>query len=225
MKRILFLALFSLSSFATTPISEGECIARPSSKKYVDFDSSTSYPKKYQFTCDFDCKANDEVSKVTAFHEVIVSSLTAEARDVVCFGVKIKKVMWGYDFDRVDKFFSYEPGLVEISQWGRREGILLDHENSKYLMDKLIKDLNLVASSYRSASRSEAPSANEFKIAVDLLDSLLQEIPEDTSGLDELISKIELAELQFHTGENLVLRVLSSSAKWRVQFFNNKVSR
>lgn len=216
MNKLLITFLFSLSCLASSNLSEGECIARPSSKKYIDFDSSSNYPKKYRFTCDFDCKANDEVSEVTALHEVTVSSINAEAKSVVCFGVKVKRVSWGYDFDKVEKFFSYEPGLYEISSWSKDNEISLDHRNSKHLMDKLIKDLGIIVSSYRVASLSEAPSAYEFKVAVDIIDSLLLDLPYNTLKLDELISKLGSADLREHSGENLVLRVLSSSAKWRL---------
>ncbi len=215
MKKILIILFFSLSVFGSDNLSEGECIALPSSKRYIDFDSSVTYPKTYNFTCDFECRGVDNTVSITSLHHVEVSSLDAEARDVVCYGVKVKRVSWGYDFDRVSKFFAYEAGLIEISQWARDEYISLDHENSKYLMDKLVRDLEIILPSYKMASQSGAVGSKEFGVAVSIIESLLEDLPSNTEGLDQLMIQLESVDLSSHNGLNLVLRVLSSSAKWR----------
>lgn len=219
MKSSIFILslLISLYIHAGDTLLEGECIADPGSKKYINFNPSMNYPKSYEFTCNFTCANSQQEETVTALHRVVIRSLEGEARDVVCFGVKVKKVSWGYDFDRVDKFFSYEAGLLEITNWAKDEYISLDHENSKYLMDKLIKDLKIILPSYRMASLSGAESSKEFAVAADIIESLLTQLPGKTAELDELVKKIPTAELNKHTGLNLVLRILSSSAKWRLQ--------
>ncbi|PIK15033.1 hypothetical protein [Halobacteriovorax sp. JY17] len=219
MKSILFfLFIFSLSSFGSNILKEGECVALPGTKKYVDFDSSTNYPKTYQFTCEFECLSGSEVSKVEALHRVVVKSLLDEARNVVCYGVRVKKVSWGYDFDRVEKFFLYEAGLLEITSWGRDEGIDLNHSSSNYLMDKLVKTLNEILPSFKIASQSNVESARVFGEAVEIMEDLLNELPNKTERLDQLLLKVKSTDLSSHTGLNLVLRILSSSAKWRLNY-------
>lgn len=219
MKKTLLIALLTLSSFGADEIGEGECVALPSTKKYISLDTSSNYPKKYQFTCDFECRSSDEVAKITALHEVVVSSLVEEAKNVVCYGVKVKRSNWGYDFDSVSKFFSYAAGFGELSEWARSESISVDHENSKYLMDKLIKDLNTILPSYRIASNSGGVGSSVFGDAVEIIELLLFDLPRETERLDQLVLEIGSTDLSSHSGLNLVLRVLSSSAKWRLGAF------
>lgn len=215
---LLFLCIFSLSSFGSEGLGEGECISLPASKRYVDFNSSTTYPKMYKFTCDFQCSSNGEVTTVNALHEVEVRNLSGEARDVVCHGVKVKRVSWGYDFDRADTFFIYEAGLSELTSFGMNEGVSLDHQNSNLLMSKLVNDLEQILVGYRVASRSNVASAKPFGVAADLIESLLEGLPGETQELDQILMEGLEVDTREHTGLNLVLRALSSSAGWRLNY-------
>ena len=215
---LIFRYVFSSMSFGADSLGEGECISLPTSKRYVDFNSSTTYPKSYTFTCDIQCKARGEVSTIKALHEVVVRNVSGEAKDVVCHGVRVKRVSWGYDFDRVDKFFIYEAGLSKLTLWGKSQDISLDHENSSLLMSKLLKDLMQVLSGYRVASQSNVSSARPFGVAADLIELLLTELPRNTQRVDQLILEGLSTDIDEHTGRNLVLRVLSSSAKWRLNY-------
>ncbi|WP_417335992.1 hypothetical protein [Halobacteriovorax marinus] len=214
---IKFVLAFIVSMGIThAELLEAQCEAIPSSKRYIDFPSQTNYPKMYKFTCDFRCIEGSKQYELSALHQVEVHSLTSEARDVVCYGVKVKRVSWGYDFDRVEPFFVYAAGLESLSDWAKSLGVSPDHSSSAPLMNKLVKDLEVILPSYQMAGNTGTDSSRAFAQAAQMIEKLLNQLPASTEYLDELVSLIPKRDISSHNGLNLVLRTLQSSAAWRV---------
>lgn len=59
----------------------------------------------------------DSKRYISTISKVTVTSMDDDALSIVCQGVKVKKVSWGYDFDKVEPFYAYQSNFLEIKRW------------------------------------------------------------------------------------------------------------
>ena len=212
--------LFSTMTFAAKipDLKTNYCRPILDSKRYLTNNFEMKYPKKVKFECNYECLANNQVSTITATSEVTVTSMDDDASSVVCQGVRVKKVSWGYDFDGADIFFAYDTNLLEIKRFAF-ENIKLNNNSPEVLarLNKLKLDLNQVAAAYIQAGASSG--AQGFKDAGKILFEIAEQLPQKTTLLDNAIKQIIIKKgvIGFDAkAESLVDRVILSSAAWKI---------
>ncbi len=226
MKTTLFFItfIFSLHSFALAP---GMCETDPGSKKYLNFPQGISFPKLFVFTCDYECAdRNGEISKVTATTTVKVGqenprallhitnkNMEAEAKQVVCEGVKVKKVPWGWEFDKVIPIYSKSSNTSKLKLWAS-ENINSNNPREIGLLRELKEKLSQSAKSFLMAGGGQAQFLY-FKEAGALLTQIHTALPNDTSFLDSTIHECKQGNYQGMTKLGLVCGQLNLLDKWR----------
>lgn len=188
------------------------------SKKYLTNNFEMSYPKKVKFECTYECMTNNRVTNVNAISEVTVTSMDDDASSVVCQGVRVKKVSWGYDFDGVDLFYAYDGKMTELKRFAF-ENVVMKNSAPEEVerLTKLKADLNQVAAAYIQAGASSG--AVGFRDAGKILSDIASQLPQKTILLDNAIKQLIIKKgvIGFDVkAESLVDRVILSSAYWRV---------
>lgn len=191
------------------------------SKKYLTSDFHSNYPRKVTYECSYICKANGKTETITAISNVTVHSMDEDARDVVCQGVMVKKVSWGYDFDKVEPFYAYMTSLSEIKRFAFQNISLNPKINPVEAanLEKLKKDLYQVSASFIMAGVNGGASTAYFTEAGKKLSAIADQLPQKTTLLDEAIKQIIVNRgpgRMEATSESLVNRMLSSAASWRI---------
>lgn len=217
MKEIIFRSVFlglilSLNSNAAEPLKDNYCVPKVDSKRYLSGDFSTKYPKTVKFECTYECQADGRIDHITGVTSVTVNNVTDDARLVVCQGVLVRKVPWGYDFDKVEPFYAYSTDIKEIKRWAFAN-VKRTNKHETELLNKLKKDLHAVATSYRQTNVST------FAEAANVLISIADELPFKTKTLDKYIEVIVNRNGKTGydgTSEGLILMNLSALAKWRI---------
>lgn len=207
----LFLVL-STSTFAGETLKDNFCVPRVDSKRYIQNDFHAAYPKTVKFECTYECMANGRVELVTGPMTVQVTSIDSDARDVVCQGVKVKKVSWGYDFDGVEPFYAYLTGIKQIKAFAFNN-VNRNNKIEKQLLEDLKMSLNKVISAY---IMTRVPHFTEAALT---LDQIAKELPASTKTLDKYIDMVvkQNGKVAFDsTAQSLVLMNVSSNAAWRV---------
>lgn len=207
----LFVVL-STSSFAAEALKDNFCIPRVDSKRYIQNDFHAAYPKTVKFECTYECMANGRVEIITGKSTVQVTSMDSDALDVVCQGVKVKKVSWGYDFDRIVPFYAYATDIKPIKKFAF-ENVNRNNKTEKQLLQELKLNTNKVVAAYII---TRVP---HFVEAAHILDQIAKELPESTKTLDKYMGILvkQNGQAQFDsTAQSLVLMNVSSGASWRV---------
>lgn len=207
----LFLVL-STSAFAGETLKDNFCLPRVDSKRYIQNDFHAAYPKTVKFECTYECMANGRVELVTGPMTVQVTSMDSDAKDVVCQGVKVKKVSWGYDFDGVEAFYAYQTGIKQIKAFAFAN-VNRNNKIEKQLLEDLKMNLNKVIAAY---IMTRVPHFTEAAL---ILDSIAKELPASTKTLDKYTDIVvkQNGKIAFDsTAESLVLMNVSSNAAWRV---------
>ncbi len=206
------LLLSSLSSYAAVEIPENSCLAEVGSKRYIQNDFNASYPRKVSFDCIYACKKNGKIEKIIATSKVNVSSIEDDATQVVCQGIIVKKVSWGWDFDKVAPFYAFDTSMPELKRWAFEK---LPQNNStevQYLIN-LKSKLKEVSAAYVN---TKIPT---FLEAAKILENIGNDLPEKTKLLDRQIAALVKArgkvELSLET-KDLVLTQIRVLASWRI---------
>ncbi len=226
MKTIILLIsyLYSYNSFALEP---GMCETDPGSKKYISFPQGVSFPKLFVFSCDYECAdGNGKVSKITGTTTVKVGqenprsllhisnqNMEAEAKQVVCEGVKVKKVPWGWEFDMAIPIYSKSSNTPELKLWAS-ENIDSNNPREISLLRELKEKLSQSASTFLMAGGGQSQFLY-FKEAGALLTQIYSVLPEDTSFLDSAINECKKGDHHAMTKLGLVCGQLNLLAKWR----------
>lgn len=222
---IMFLSLSITSVFAQSrkDVLPGNNFCSPiiDSKKYLTSDFSTKYPRKVRFECTYQCKANGKMETIVAVSNVTVNSMDDDATNVVCQGVMVKKVSWGYDFDKVEPFYAYMTSLSEIKGWAFDNISLNPKVNSMEVanLEKLKKDLYQVSGAFIMAGMNGGAATAYFMEAGKRLSAIGDQLPGKTTLLDEAIKQIIVnkgAGKLEATSDSLVYRMLLSAAAWRI---------
>ncbi len=211
--KLLLLSLVSVHMLFSSAIAldYGFCRPDPTSKKYLEVDFQAAYPKEISFECDYECGTKTKEVMIKGKSKVRVSSLADEAQKIVCQGVIVKKARWGYEFERIESFYSHQTDIAEIKQWARNS-IQRDHPYEQKLLGDLKKSLLSVARAYKSASQGDFLY---FGKAAKVLFDIAQELPEQSGMLDRLVFQIKNKELKENSANKLVIAVLKAQAKWR----------
>jgi hypothetical protein len=214
MKKLLYCLLICSSSLlhAHEKPKDNFCIPRHESKRYLTSDFSSAYPRTVKFECTYECQSNGRIDLVTGPMSVTVSSIEQDARDVVCQGVKIKKVPWGYDFDGVEAFYAYETSIKEVKAFAFAH-INRNNAKERELLTNLRASLLKVAGSYQTTG------VQAFMDAAKILTEIGQELPGSTKLLDKysalILSRNGVVKLEA-SSESLILSSLSALAAWRM---------
>lgn len=204
------LIILLLLSFQILALEYGECVANPSSKKYIDADFHTPFPKTISFSCVYECLGNVS-QKITAKSSITVRSMDEEALNLVCQGVVVKKSKWGYEFDHVQNFFVYDTNLIEINKFGKSEGIAVDTQSSLILNEKMAQTLMTISNAYKIAGQN-----SEAFLEASLV---LEQMSTDFSLIDSYIEILRGQEFKVSAefnAQNLVFNVLLTSARHRI---------
>ncbi|MBY0415178.1 MAG: hypothetical protein K2Q18_13490 [Bdellovibrionales bacterium] len=220
-----FLGLFLLLSsqaFAAngdvTPQTE-QCSAVMDSKVYLSSDFH-GYPRNVKFECTYICNKNGKLDKLTGISEMTVSTMEDDALSPVCQGVTLKKVPWGYDFDKIIPFYAPDTKILELKRWAF-QNISFNSKTSAYEKEKLIKlktDLYTISSSFIMAGMNGGTSSY-FKEAGIKISEIADQLPEKTTLLDEEIQQIIVNKginPPGGTAESLIFMMIKNSAEWRI---------
>jgi hypothetical protein len=216
MRKLIITLLISSTSLAS---NLNKCTPLPESKRYIDYDFTSSFPKTATFSCDYLCTSLSGTEKIKAIRQVQLVDQDSEGTQLVCQGVVAKRSRWGYELDRIDSFFAHNTSMVEIKNWAYESGISLDDTGSEELMKKLIETSASVAQSYLIAGNSGSSYAGEFKKAALILLDISNELPSNTTTLDKYMAFINDGgdSNRLSYGEGLVLSLLRTYAAWRIE--------
>ena len=214
------ITFLSLHLFARA-LSLGECTADPSSKRYLNDVFYDQYPKTFVFKCSYDCLSSAGIEKITAISSTVSYNLRDDARKVVCEGVKVKEIPYGFEFDKVIPFFSHQTRTKEIKEWASRN-IPVFTDSSRKLLNHFYQQIDKVAKSYIIAGRASI----FFKDAGETLSLIVNErhekvlLNEYLMLLDKKLKKGPLGhEL---TSENLILKSIYAHGRWMLPNYIEK---
>lgn len=215
---LLIFSAWTVAAPKSPDLKNNFCRPIVDSKRYLTNNFEMKYPKKVKFECTYECMVNNRISNVNAVSEVTVTSMADDASSVVCQGVRVKKVSWGYDFDGVDLFYAYDGSMNELKQFAF-DNIVIKNSSPEEVerLTKLKADLNQVAAAYVQAGVSSG--AQGFKDAGKILSDIASQLPQKTTLLDSAIKQLIIKKgvIPYDAkAETLVDRVILSSARWRV---------
>lgn len=213
----------SVSAFANNKDvapGENECSPEIDSKTYLSTDFSLVYPRKARFECKYKCRSKGKIEVIAAVSEMTVSSMDDDAKSVVCQGVEVKKVTWGYDFDKIVPFYAFSTNMKEIKRWAFQNINQNPKNNSREreLLAKLKIDINQIAGSFIMAGINGGVAAAPFKEAGEKLSRIADKLPLDTTELDQVIAEIIVnrGQTSGYGADSLVHKMISSSAAWKI---------
>lgn len=219
---MLFITLSFNAMAASVPeLQNNFCRPIVGSKRYLTSDFSTKYPKKVRFDCSYECQANNKISTIVAVSNISVSSMDDDAVDVVCQGVKVKKVSWGYDFDGSEIFYGFDTNLIELKRWAFdsiNKDQLANKEEYNHLI-KLKSELYTIAGAYAVAGNNGGEATRGFAEAAVTLTNIANQLPLKTDLLDEAIKQLIVNRGVITldaSAPSLVQRMLLTSASWKI---------
>lgn len=225
MKSLIMITLFaSFSGFtlaSTNDLKNNYCKPITDSKRYISNNFSLAYPKTVKFECTYECKINNSVDKIVAISSINVNSIEDDAQNVVCQGVKVKRVSWGFDFAGVENFYAFDTQLVELKQFAFENINQKDAKNidEKTHLINLKVTLNQIAGAYAQASASPTPVGKEFLGAANVLAKIANQLPENTTLLNSIIARIIISKGNIsneYKANAMIERVILQSANWRI---------
>lgn len=212
MKALLLMAIFSFGSMASVEIPVNHCSPVVDSKVYRSGDFQSPYPRTVSFDCTYICHTAGKLIRLQGRSTVRVHSMDEDASMTACQGVLVKKVAWGYDFDRVQPFYAYDTKIKELKRFAFKAVSRQNDTEIEYLLH-LKQNLDVVIKAYAQAGNPE------FYEAALIMQKMASELPFVTSTLDRytktLIERGGLVVLETRA-ESLVLMNLNSLAHWRV---------
>lgn len=217
--KILWISTLSLAALlisigakaADVKIPENHCAPRVDSKRYVDTHFSTGYPRSVVFECTYDCRVNGRLMDIIGTKSVTVNNMQEDATDTGCQGVKVKKVSWGWEFDRIEPFYAYSTAMPEMKRFAF-ENINQKNATETKLLTELKANLTVVSEAYKKVGWGQ------FKDASGMLDKIIEQLPAKTTLLDKYVKQIvdHRGETPVNgTGLSLVLVNIKGQAHWR----------
>lgn len=216
---LLLTLILPLSAFAVRP-GPNECSPLPATKKYLSKEFH-SYPRDVVFDCVYECNKDETIYSVNAISKVHINTIDEDALMTTCQGVVVKKIKWGYDFDKVVPFYAPDTNLIELKKWAFANVEFNPATNplEKTKLLKLKEDLNKISRSYIIAGTSGGQSTKYFVEAGITLAEIAKGLPMNTKVLDEVLQRIieHSGESKASgTSEALIEMMLSSAASWRI---------
>lgn len=204
---------------STPQLQNNFCRPIIDSKKYIQNDFKAPYPKTIKFECTYECMANNEVTSITALSTIRVNTIEDDAYSVVCQGVKVKKVAWGYDFDGIELFYGYDTQLKEIKKFSF-DNISTNNPEEIKRLTTLKATLEQVAQSYAQAGASAGGEyAKNFGEAAMQLTEIANDLPYNSQKLNLAIKQIVINRgviAPDAKAQSLVDRMIISAAAWRI---------
>jgi hypothetical protein len=195
-----------------------ECSPVMDSKTYMTTEFH-SYPRTVVFECSYKCNSNGKIETVKGITRVTVSNMEDDASGTTCQGVLMKKVAWGYDFDKVQPFYAPETGILELKRWAF-QNVNFDPKVNLVERDRLVllkKDLYTISASFIVAGMNGG--AIHFNEAGLKLSKIADNLPLNTVLLDEVIQQIVVNKGKsgvVGTSESLIYSMISSAAAWKI---------
>lgn len=218
---ILALIFFTPQNSLATEFGQCEAdIIKP--KTYIQNDFQAPYPKQVVFSCFYNCHGPNGIESIIGVTKVRVSNINSDARTVVCQGVKVKEVSWGYDFDGTTPFYAYNTRIESIKKWAFQ---YISRENSMELekLAELKEVLDQVGQSFVTAGSSNI-TYSYFMEAGEVLLDIARELPDSSKLLDKYLEEIIQQNGTFlgsvNTKEYLIFNNLIQQAHWRLPVFN-----
>ena len=219
-----FVNLFAANSaLASRDVAPGlnQCSPVMDSKVYISSDFH-AYPREVVFECLYKCNSNNKIDTIKGITRVVVSNMEQDASDTTCQGVMMKKVPWGYDFDKVVPFYAPVTGVKEIKRWAF-QNINFNPKVNSYELEKLTalkQDLYKISASLVTAGQN---GNNHFREAGVKISEIADALPLNTKPLDETIKMI-VVNKGFRaapgTPESLIFMMVGSAASWRIPSHN-----
>lgn len=197
-----------------------QCSPLMNTKKYLSTNFET-YPRRVIFECTYECNDNNKIFEVIGTSNVYITTISEDATMTACQGVIIKKVPWGYDFDKITPFYAPETGLIEIKRWAF-EHVNFDpivNQKERENLQQLKQTLQQVGYAYSLAGESGVPGSLSFKEAAHTLFQVAENLPQNPLLLDEIIQQIVMNKGIIKSpgsAEALIQSMISSSAAWRI---------
>jgi hypothetical protein len=216
-------SVFSLGAFAAKDdVTPGinQCAAVKDSKVYLTSEFH-AYPRTVAFKCDYKCNANGIVKTLKGTSIVTVNNIDDDLTLPVCLGTILKKVPWGYDFDRINPFYAPDTFIKELKTWSF-ENINFNPSFNALEKDRLIQlkqELYMVSSTFIVSSMSAGSNAAIFREAGLKLSAIADGLPMDTKLLEEAIQQIVVNRGVSGTtliADSLILPIIGNTAHWRV---------
>ena len=197
-----------------------QCSPVMDSKVYSTTDFH-AYPRPVVFECSYKCNVNGRIDTVKGTTKTVVNNMQEDAAGTTCQGVLMKKVPWGWDFDKVEPFYAPETSIPQLKNWAFQNINFNPKVNQleRARLEELKKDLYTVASSYIMAGIHGGPSAAYFKDAGIKLSEIADGLPMDTRLLEEEIRQIVVNKGQRGapgTVDFLNTPMILNSAAWRI---------
>lgn len=216
-------SIFSLTAFAAKDdVTPGlnQCASIKDSKVYLTSEFH-AYPRTVIFECDYKCNSDGNIKTLKGTSKVIVNNIDDDLTLPVCLGTVLKKVPWGYDFDKIQPFYAPDTFIKELKQWSFENINFNPKFNSleKEKLTKLKEELYMVSSSFIVSSMSAGSSSVMFKELGIKLSAIADGLPMDTKLLDEAIQQVIVNRgvvTTKMTAETMLLPIIGNSAHWRV---------
>ena len=197
-----------------------QCAPFMDSKVYLTTDFH-AYPREVAFECNYKCNVNGKIDIIKGTSRVMIHNMDDDAFRTTCQGVVLKKVPWGYDFDKLKAFYAPETDIVELKRWSF-QNINFNPQNNILERERLTllkKDLYTIASSFIMAGMNGGSATAHFKEAGLKISEIADGLPMDTKLLDETIEQIVVNKgprAAAGSSESLIFQMITSSAAWRI---------
>lgn len=213
LKFVLLPIVLSFTFASRASLLDGQCLAQPESKRYLSNNFSQPYPKVISFRCKYECFSQGVFTTIEGISNVKSFSMSDDARKIVCQGVRVKKVSWGFEYDDVEPFFSHNTNIAEIKSWAT-DNVDVVSEGSRELRNKLYVNLKVVGDSYILAGQQSI----EFLEAGQTL-LLMQEDELLLKHYLNILNEALLADGLGHelSSEVLILKFLYANARWMLK--------
>lgn len=202
------------------PPGLNQCSPVMDSKVYLSTDFH-AYPRNVVFDCLYKCNSNGKIDTIRGTTKVVISNMQEDASGTTCQGVLMKKVPWGYDFDKVEPFYAPETSIAELKIWAFQNISFNPKTNlaERERLTALKKDLYTVASSFIMAGNNGGAATAYFKEAGLELSNIADGLPMNTKLLDAAIFQIVVNKGQrgaVGTADYLTTPMIMSAAGWRI---------
>lgn len=199
---------------------QNQCAPVMDSKVYLSTDFH-AYPREVAFECNYKCNVNGKIDIIKGTTKVQIRNMQDDAFGTTCQGVMMKKVPWGYDFDKLQAFYAPETAIVELKRWAFQNVNFSPKNNmlERERLSSLKKDLYTISSSFIVAGMNGGSATAHFKEAGLKISEIADGLPMDTKLLDEVIEQIVVnkgSRAAAGTSESLIFPMVANAAAWRI---------
>lgn len=197
---------------ADVELAPGFCRPLIDSKIYLKNGFSDGYPREIAFTCQYECRAENEIRTFVGTIALTLRDTSDDAIHAVCQGVLVKKVSWGWDFAGVTPFYGRAAIAPDLKQVAMAE-LPVNGAEEYRLRLALAKTLEDVSKTFLMAHDSR------FEEAGRQLAQIAKDLPGESPVLNRYLA--ELSQNHFVlpnqiSAKSLVLMMLRTHAFWLI---------